>query len=256
MGRGGTGSGSDGARQDMTVGRELAVHRFSSIEALPAPYMKLFAEAEHQSFFLSIDWFRNFERTVADSTRTVVVYGVQQRGPNEHRAVGALVLWRYRRSEGPVSVHRLESLGNYYTSYFAPVASTSAAETADICRALASAVWSDRNQWDEFYLQPLDPFAPAYEALVGLLRERGLIVQSFPCFGNWYLDVGGRSYTEYVRDLPSVVRKNLPYNARRLERSFRVRHELVTATAGLEEALDDYARIYATTWKPIEPYPG
>jgi len=240
----------------MSRGRELAVKRFDGVDSLPPSYGTLFAQAERQSFFLSLDWFRNFERTVVDETRTVVVYGVEDPGDEGSRALGALVTWRYRRSERPLSPRRLESLGNYYTSYFAPVIGEGLREVSEVCHALASGIRSDGREWDELYLQPLDASSPGFAALVGALGARGLVVQTFVCFGNWYLDVGGRSYAEYSRDLPSVVRKNLPYNARRLERSGKVRYELITGKDGLEEALEDYGRVYIGTWKQPEPHPA
>jgi CelD/BcsL family acetyltransferase involved in cellulose biosynthesis len=233
----------------------LSVARYGTVSDLPAPYGPLFSEAERESFFLSLDWFRNFERTVVGPEQAVVVYGAETGARSDASAQGALVAWRYRRSEGPVRLTRLEALGNYYTSYFAPIVSAGA-DSAGVVDALVGAICRDRADWDELYIQPLDPTAPAFQHLRRALRRRGLIVQSYACFGNWYLDVGGRSYAEYLRGLPGMLRKNIPYATRRLERTGTVRHELITGKERLAEALSDYERVYRATWKQPEPYPA
>ena len=82
-----------------------------------------------------------------------------------------------------------------------------------------------------------------------------MVVQTYFCFGNWYLDVAGRSYLEYLESLSSVLRKNIPYNIRRLEKSGRARIEIIVRDSALESALDDYEKVYNSSWKIPEPFP-
>jgi CelD/BcsL family acetyltransferase involved in cellulose biosynthesis len=52
-----------------------------------------------------------------------------------------------------------------------------------------------------------------------------------------------------------VLRKNIPYNRRRFERSASNRVEIVTAPADVERALADYEAVYLSSWKIPEAYP-
>jgi ribosomal protein S18 acetylase RimI-like enzyme len=152
-----------------------------------------------------------------------------------------------------VSPRGLESLSNYYTCYFAPIVRNADA-TAQIATAIAQGLWQDRRDWDVLRLQPLHSGSEIYLALVRAFRERGMVVQNYFCFGSWYLEVAGRTYQQYLESLSSVLRKNIPYNLRRLERSGG-RIEIVTDQAGLDRSMDDYEKVYSASWKIQEAVP-
>ena len=120
---------------------------------------------------------------------------------------------------------------------------------------LTEALFEDRCLWDVLDLRPLDPEAPLFQALVQALRAKGCPVQTHCCFGNWYLPLNGRSFGHYLESLPKILRKNIPYQTRRLERTFRVEIKLVTGWLGLEEALTDYELVYNSSWREGEAYP-
>jgi hypothetical protein len=116
---------------------------------------------------------------------------------------------------------------------------------------------NDRREWDVVNLRPLDMNDPAYAGLSDSFRAIGMVVQTYLCFGNWYLDVQGRSYAEYLSGLSSVLRKNIPYAARKLDRTAQVRYVLITSHEGLEQGLQDYEKVYNVSWRnKAEPYPG
>src|SRR5678816_3631564 len=117
-----------------------------------------------------------------------------------------------------VAPKNLQSLSNYYTCYFAPILRDQD-DAADVAAAIAERLWRDRRDWDVLNLQPMDCESEVYRALVKAFRDRGIVVQTYFCFGNWYLEVAGRQYDEYVSSMSSVLRKNIPYNLRRLEKS-------------------------------------
>ena len=96
--------------------------------------------------------------------------------------------------------------------------------------------------------------APLFELLTESLRNAGMIVQTYFCFGNWYLELAGRSYSRYLESLSSVLRKNIPYNIRRFERSGG-RVELIKGEDGLEQGLGDYDKVYQASWKIPEACP-
>jgi len=229
----------------------LCVTSYSGLDSLPDGYGRVFRGGGQTSFFLRRDWFDNFAATVVQDPPRIRVYGVETRSG---RPVAALPTLHTARAAA-FSPSRLDGMANYYSTYFAPVIASGEDVTA-VARALAEGLWSDRKDWDVVNFQPLDRGATVFGALVQALRDVGMVVQTYFCFGNWYLDVGGRSYQEYLESLSSVLRKNVPYNIRRLEKSKQARIELVVDESGLERALDGYERVYNSSWKIPEPYPG
>src|SRR5882724_2474713 len=103
--------------------------------------------------------------------------------------------------------------------------------------ALARGFADENPRWDEVELKPLDVDAPAFAALVQGLEKAGFVVQTYFCFGNWYLEVKGRSFAQYVETLPSVLRNTLGRKKKKLEKSGRAQIEIVTGGDGLESAI-------------------
>ena len=234
----------------MTYSSAPGVIRYSGFDALPAAYARVFQDGARTSFCLSLDWFQTYVETVVQDPQRARIYGVET---NEGVPIAALpMLWAPRPRY--LSSARLDGLSNYYSSYFSPVLS-SGQDGARIAHALASELWSSRREWDLITLQPLDRASAIYRDLAQALRDFGVQVQTYFCFGNWYLDIAGRSYQEYLESLSSVLRKNIPYNIRRLEKSGRARIEIILGEAGIERALDDYEKVYSSSWKIPEPFP-
>jgi hypothetical protein len=230
----------------------LDVRTYRGLGTLPSAYSGVFAESSAESVFLTRLWFENFERTVLDEGQVATVYGVE-RGASGTEAVAALMLRGHAR-DGVLGPRRLTSLANYYTCFYG-VAKNAGAEPTAVADALATALWADRGNWDAVDLHPLLQSAPDFSALRDAFRKRGIVVQPYFCFGNWYLEVGGRSFDEYLGTLSSVLRKNIPYNRRRFERSANNRLEIVTAPADVERALADYESVYLSSWKIPEAFP-
>lgn len=232
----------------------LTVTTYDGMSALPAAYEALFERTGRQTPYLSRDWFVNYEQAVLGGSTGVRIYGVESGGSPQ----AALVMRGSREGGALRSPLRLEALGNYYTPLFGPVAAEGAAEGAAEqawLDALADALCRGPQRWDLLDLHPLDPQGPLLRALPGLLRQRGMVVQSYFCFGNWYLEVDGRSYADYFKGLSSSLRKNIPYYTRKLERTPASQVEIVTGGERLEQALLDYEKVYASSWKDPEPYP-
>ena len=224
---------------------------YPGFSALPAAYEQVFQEGGRTSFFLRRDWFQNFAANVVQEPRRIRLYGVETR---QGSPVAVLpVLWT-PRGDRSVAPGRMEALANYYSTYFSPVL-TGGQPNARVAGALAAGLWSDRRQWDVIALQPIERGSEIYGDLARSFGEVGMVVQTYFCFGNWYLDVAGRSYLEYVESLSSVLRKNIPYNIRRLEKTGRAKIAIVVHDAALDGALDDYEKVYNSSWKIPEPFP-
>ena len=94
-----------------------------------------------------------------------------------------------------------------------------------------------------------------YSGLQTALSGAGLLVQTYFCFGNWYLQVNGRSYAEYFEALPSQLRNTLRRKTEQLAKSTMSRIVVCRDASGLDEALRAYQQVYAASWKIREPFP-
>jgi len=101
----------------------------------------------------------------------------------------------------------------------------------------------------------LDPLSPFFLLFVKSCQRLGLVAQTYFCFGNWYLEVAGRNYCEYFQSLPKVLRKNIPYETRKLQRNYRIQLDIVMNGAELESALHHYENIYNNSWRNPESHP-
>lgn len=232
----------------------MRVKRFEGLNAFPAAYDAVFRRGSHECFFVSLPWFRLFEQLVLERNERAVIYGVEEVTDGDD-PLAALVLRETREPHGLWSATKLESLANYYTPLYA-VPGADGDRANAIVGTLCDALRIDSVRWDVLRLWPLDPHAAVFASFVSALRSAGMWVQTHFCFENWYLEVAGRSYTEYLQELPTVLRKNIPYSTRRLERTHRVTLEIVTEVGGLDQGLAHYECVYRSSWRPFESHPA
>lgn len=233
----------------------LKTKTYVGLDSLPAPYSGLFAEASENSFFLSLPWFRNFERNVLGSKEFTQIIGVETLEPSS-LPVGALVLKASKCSKRFLRQLTVDSLTNYYSSYFAPILGRHRDDSNEIVAMLARELRYGRTRWDVLNLRPLDLSSANVERFHVALADLELEIQAYFCFGNWYLNVSSRSYAEYFKDLPSVIRKNVPYYRRRLEKIARFKIAVYKSTEDLKPAISDYETIYNSSWREPEGYPN
>jgi hypothetical protein len=232
---------------------DLRIAQYEGLASLPDSYRPMLERAGADSFFLSLPWFANFEQNILAPGEKVQIIGVES-NTTQASARGALLMRRSRAHGGRWAPRRFEGLANYYTSFFAPLLQPGD-DSGEVVRSMAAALWAERSSWDVLQLQPLDVDSAAYRGLCEGLRAAGAVVQTYFCFGNWYLEVGGRSFAQYLAGLSTTLKKNVPYYSRRLERMPDARVEIITGGAALDRAIADYARVYYASWKIPEPYP-
>jgi hypothetical protein len=233
----------------------LEAATYLGFDDLPERYSRVFADAGEDSFFLTLPWFRNLERTVVGPNEVVRIIGVERREAG-NIPLGALVLKCNRSSNRVLSQLTVDSLTSYYTSYFAPVIARGHGSVDEITRLFVRELQASTPAWDVLNIRPVDLSLPAIHSLYTALNQLGVRTQTYFCFGNWYLKVGARSYAEYFKDLPSVIRKNVPYYKRRIEKAARVQIKLHINLEGLEMAIRDYELIYNASWRDSEAYPN
>ena len=140
----------------------------------------------------------------------------------------------------------LRGLANYYSSLYGPVGALPGTLLATLKETRRATV----------DLHPLDPCAAEFQQLKQVLTEAGYWVDDYFCFGNWYLDVAGRSYADYLATRPSQLRNNLQRGRGKLDRSgaWHV-HLQQQDDAALEYAIVAFETVYAKSWKQAEPQP-
>jgi CelD/BcsL family acetyltransferase involved in cellulose biosynthesis len=208
------------------------------------------ANAEKQDFFNSADWFHNFYAHALEQGQKPRIYTLESHG----KTCAVLPMLASQRGRWLCSAH-LSAASNYFSPlYRASIAVDQEANMA--LPQLVQSMCSESPRWDSIDVHPLDPATPAFTQLQQAFRQNGLLTQTYFCFGNWFLRVGGRSYDEYAASLPSTLKNTLARKTRKLEKHHQWHFTLYQNDADLALAITDYQKIYAASWKPGEEHPA
>ena len=207
----------------------------------------------HADVFGTLAWFENLAACGLDAT--TLADARCQWWLAQDDASGQLVCLPL------LSGARLSTLSNYYSSLYAPLvfdagepASADRPVAASVWAALAGAIRQHPARWPVLMLDPLDPQSACFTGLRQALRSAGYAVDAYFCFGNWYLLVNGRSFTDYFSALPSPLRNSIERGRRRLTKQGVWGIEIYqTCGAALDAAIDDFEAVYRASWKGQEP---
>jgi hypothetical protein len=231
----------------------LSVYIYNKFEELPESYRAIFEEAGQKSVFLTLPWFRHFAQTALDTGDEIRIYGIC--GAHCANTPAGLFVARKLGRKSGVSLRKLAALTNYYSPLFAPHLALTGGSDGEKLRTLATAIAEDRPRWDAIEIKPLDVQAPYFSDFVQAFKAQGFVVQTFFYAGNWCEPINGRSFREYFEGLRSSVRNIARSKNKKIERSGRVRYEILQGTEGLERGIAAYNQVYAASWKVQEPYP-
>ncbi len=197
------------------------------------------------SVFHSLPWYENYLTTVQmDSTALRFLNA-------RHDANGAVLPMQLTSSDRYLPTRTLSGLQNYYSCLFGPA--ISGASSQKLFEQLFSQL--DRERPDVIDLHPLDHQDTSFAQIEAALRRKGWWVDSYFCFGNWQLDVAGRSYSEYFSGLPSKLKNTVKRKKQALQKAGNCRLEIITGGADVERLIGAYTTIYNSSWKQPEPYP-
>lgn len=224
---------------------------YDNLKAVPVQVRKAFDAESERCFFSSVNWYQTFAQHALDPGDRVRIYCLLDERKTARTILPAVVrstdqsFWKPRK---------LSSLSSYYTCLYGLIGDG----TGDVHTAeeLARLLAHESPRWDALELKPLDSAHPSFEILRESLRKAGFLVQTFFCFGNWYLDVQGRSFADYRQSLPSRLQHTLERKRRQVARSKRASVSIVSSEEGLEEAIAAYNAVYLASWKQPEPYPN
>ena len=149
----------------------------------------------------------------------------------------------------------LAGMSNYYASLFGPAGDPNGATEA-VCQSLAQWIRAHPQGWPLIDFHPLDTAAPFYRNMARALENQGYRVDSYSCFGNWFLPVEGKSYAEYLAARPSRLRNTIRRNLARAQKTGALAVTIHQAPGpALEKAIADYTEVYRKSWKPAESHP-
>lgn len=236
-------------------GRTYAVTVYDNLSALPRRHQELFARADNTNLYFTLPWYRNFIQSGLTPDARLRIYAVDAAG-GPGGACAVLPMHYRDRGAGWLGARTLSGLSNYYASLFGPVIARGESDEQQMLDSLAAAIAGDEIRWDVIDLHPLDFDTMMFPALKKAFGNAGLKVQDYFCFGNWYLQVRGRSYAEYYVTLPSQLKNTVKRKKKRFEKSPNSSIVVYRDEAGLDKAMRAYEQIYASSWKIPEPFPG
>jgi len=213
------------------------------ISELAADAVDLLQKANPTNTESSPVWFANLQSTVFPRDSGVRYYVARCAG----QAMAVLPVRHLRRG----LVHRIDALGNFYTSLFGPALAPNAGPLA--LGALLARAQRECGKAHVMRFEPMDPESAGYADLLAALRSIDWIPFRFYCFGNWHLVVD-HNWCEYRSQREGILRSTLKRKARRFAAQGG-RLEIITDFGAVEPAIRAYSEVYARSWKRPEPHP-
>jgi hypothetical protein len=231
---------------------QAGVLRFDGWEALPAEQRPVLEGAARANFFRSLPWFRTLCATSLDPGDALCLYAAG--------TPPALILpMRRPCPAGRLALRRIESLANFYSCDFAPLARDGTPTVVDTA-AIAAALRAERPAIDTVALTSMPYPSAAFDAVAQGFVRSGWWIQRYFHFGNWFEPTAGLSSEAYLAGRPPALRNTLRRKAGALRRRPDVRFTLlagdrVLETHELDRAIESYEQVYRASWKGGEPYP-
>lgn len=223
----------------------MLVYKNPDFRRLPSGLAYIFNKDVDGSFFTLPSWYDVMARYGVPKGTEIRVYS------DERPASTAALAFQTATGE---SGRGLLSLTNAHSLEHGVLSPTG----TDLEAALAgifSEVLAERPQWEWLSLAELDPRDSGYAVLVKTLRGAGLLVECSFNSGTWYEETAELSFADYLAALPSELRNTWRRKRRKLERSGRLTASFLGDGLVLDQAIGDYQRIYAASWKPAENFP-
>jgi CelD/BcsL family acetyltransferase involved in cellulose biosynthesis len=223
------------------------VTRFGSfVEGFPEKWRD-FVARKALTFDQTLPWFVAFERHLIEPGEKLCIVAIEEA---DGGSPVALVPLRTTRIPivGAYQVEGIASLSNYYTAYFAPLIEPGSER--DCARLLASEIGALANVVD---LNPLGDSATLTEMEAEWSAAR-FTVQRYFRFGNWFLELKGRSSQDYLSSLPGQVRSTLKRKGSKLRARADASIRVITAPLDVNEGMDAYEAVYQSSWKVAEPH--
>lgn len=227
---------------------------YNNLEDLPIVYGNIFREASVASgFFLSYPWFHNLIATTFAKNTQLRIFSLADELDCNRPCLALLMCYQDNKG-GLLTPRKLSSAANYYTSMFGMIKAKSTSELETDLTFLTQAIVSDQPRWDIVDLHPMDVTDPLFNLTQRAFRQAGMAVQSYFCFGNWYLEVQGRSYQAYFDSLPSKLKNTLIRKLKKQTYTNKISLEIFSGMDNLDVGIASFIQVYNTSWKKPEPH--
>ena len=237
---------------DCESGRgQWSVVTYADLDALPADVRNFLVERTRDQYFLAAGWFDLLLRYSPPTAQTPRIYVV--RAGSDRTVEGVLFTLstvpapRYR-------VRKLMSLTNFYSMNYAPIVHTDPVRAAAAVETLANTILRERPSWDVVELRGLLMEAPTTPDLVRAFQRRGVLVDTYFQFENWYQPLSGISAQAYFDSRPSRLRNTIGRKMKKVQKEHRLEFRLCRDGVELQKGLEDYQVVYQRSWKEPEVY--
>jgi Acetyltransferase (GNAT) domain len=207
---------------------------------LPEDVARLFSKTARSSFFNTQGWYNLVSRF---GTRS----GWRPQVIADDNLNAAFVL------QLPVSakLRELASCINAYSCEHAIIADGD----AEIVSKLGTEIARSNPQRFRIQLAGLDPSEDAFAAAQEGLQKAGFATRPFFCWGNWFENVEGKTFDEYVDGRPSILASTWKRKLNALQKKNQAVFEICDSQDDLQLFSAAYDRVHAQSWKEQEPFP-
>ena len=154
-----------------------------------------------------------------------------------------------------VDTKYLHSLSNYYSGLYGPLYLSGTGENFDYTE-LCQWFYAHRRRWPTLDFQPLDKSERFCQQLQTGLQNAGYWTDLHFRFGNWFLDVAGQSYEQYLSQRSSRLQHTIERGRKKALRAGTLSLEIhQNPGMELDNAIVEFSGIYSQSNKPAESHP-
>jgi len=222
----------------------IQVH--SSFAELPDDLVERCSYPAQQDFFSTLDWYRCLYDSALRSSMAPRIYVLRDaEGP----PLAALFCGVEQGGR------QLVGMSNFYTLNFAPLVFGDA-PLAAVATAFMDFIATERPRWQSVDLRLMQTDMLAQSGMETALRNNAFYVDNFFQYENWYLTVNEQGFDDYYAGRSSRLRNTITRKEKKLAKAHDYRIRIYTEDdAALTRAIDEYTRIYNSSWKQPEPFP-
>lgn len=204
----------------------------------------------HETYrpFLCHEWFKLWlEHFLGDSRLRIFLLYEQ----DTLKMIAPFLLKR-EKLKG-VSVNRLELIGNVYSPirYFL-FSDTSLEARQKQVRRLVVTLRDRCGMWDVMDLYGLPEENSSFDVLRESVKDDGLQLSEYSCYGNYYLDAIDFGSKEYFSRLPRRITKDIEYCQRRLQKDGEYEFRMVMKPTDADQHMKIYYDVYSKSWQERE----
>lgn len=218
---------------------------FSEWGQLPQSGDTLFTQAEKSSVFLSRPWFENLVITALDNDQELLLVCVIKNNDenNEENNVLAILPLITRDDK------EWTSLGHLYTSLYTLLLVEN--NQQEILNCMAKGL--SQLPFDSLTLEPIAEDDVNINRLQLAMESSGLNCYHYARFFNWFHQLKGQTFADYMDARPSKVRNTIARKQRKLEREQD--YEICLHTGNdVQQAMADFNAVYKASWKSNERF--